>query len=229
MVIDSDLPPLRAGSLPLIGDNLALDFADAESGRGFASHQNHLRDAAKVLDWLDHARALSPDQAQWLRPRSGPRRSCRRPARERSRAALRHSRRRRSDRSGLRAAASLAREPFRPIRAPHQSRLAQARDRRLRLALERARRAGEAALGTIALAAVDFYEGEFSRIKECGGRASAGFYTHKREQPPSMVRDGGLRQSREAKAARCPEARRLTKLLLALLAAGLLAGCSPAI
>ena len=190
MVIDSDLPPSRAGSLPLIGDNLALDFANTESGRGFASHQNHLRDAAKVLDWLDHARALSPDQARMAAGRDlGPRRSCRRPARERSRAALRHSRRRRSDRSGLRAAASLAREPFRPIRAPHQSRLAQARDRRLRLALERARRAGRSgARHDRARRRRALYRG---RVQPHQGmrrsRMRLALLRHKQEQSPSVV------------------------------------------
>ena len=41
--------PSRAGSLPLIADDLALDFANTESGRGFPSHQNHLREAANVV------------------------------------------------------------------------------------------------------------------------------------------------------------------------------------
>src|SRR5271165_5967228 len=73
MVMDSDHSPSRAGVLPLVGDNLALDFANTESGRGFASHQNHLRDATNVLDWLEHARALSPDERQWLRAQASAR------------------------------------------------------------------------------------------------------------------------------------------------------------
>ena len=62
-----DLPPSRAGSLPLIADDLALDFANTESGRGFPSHQNHLRDAANVADWLAHAKVLPAEEADWLR------------------------------------------------------------------------------------------------------------------------------------------------------------------
>src|SRR5260370_25447491 len=61
-----ETPPSRAGSLPLIADDLALDFANTESGRGFPSHQNHLRDAGNVAEWLRHANALSVDEVQWL-------------------------------------------------------------------------------------------------------------------------------------------------------------------
>src|ERR1700680_2838505 len=67
MVSESDLSPSRAGVLPLVASNLALDFANTESGRGFASHQNHLRDASNLLDWLAHANALPPDTVQLLR------------------------------------------------------------------------------------------------------------------------------------------------------------------
>ena len=66
-VTQPELPPSRAGSLPLIGDDLALDFANTESGRGFPSHQNHLREAANVVDWLSHAKALPAEEAEWLR------------------------------------------------------------------------------------------------------------------------------------------------------------------
>ena len=68
-VISLDLPPSRAGSLPLVADDLALDFANTESGRGFASHQNHLREAANVADWLGHAKVLGIEEADWLRRR----------------------------------------------------------------------------------------------------------------------------------------------------------------
>ena len=44
-VISPDLSPSRAGSLALIADDLALDFANTESGRGFPSHENHFREA----------------------------------------------------------------------------------------------------------------------------------------------------------------------------------------
>ena len=50
--------------------NLALDFANTESGRGFSSHQNHFREAGNVVEWLGHAKALPADEADWLRARS---------------------------------------------------------------------------------------------------------------------------------------------------------------
>ena len=57
-VMSPQASPSRAGSLPLVADDLALDFANTESGRGLASHQNHLREAANVADWLGHAKVL---------------------------------------------------------------------------------------------------------------------------------------------------------------------------
>src|SRR5579863_6824847 len=71
MVIPST--PSRAASLPLIADDLALDFANTESGRGFPSHQNHLREAANVVDWLRHAETMPPGEADWLGERVGAR------------------------------------------------------------------------------------------------------------------------------------------------------------
>jgi predicted RNA-binding Zn ribbon-like protein len=65
-VSKSASPASRAGSLPLIADDLALDFANTESGRGFASHENHLREANHVAQWLKHAKALPADDAEWL-------------------------------------------------------------------------------------------------------------------------------------------------------------------
>src|SRR5271170_6806319 len=65
-VSPSKLPPSRAGSLPLIADDLALDFANTESGRGFPSHENHLSEAQHVALWLKHAKAVSPEDADWL-------------------------------------------------------------------------------------------------------------------------------------------------------------------
>jgi predicted RNA-binding Zn ribbon-like protein len=57
----------RAGSLTLIGGELALDFANTSSGRGWATHQEHLRSAVNVVDWADHAHIVSPEDADWLR------------------------------------------------------------------------------------------------------------------------------------------------------------------
>ena len=68
-VMSPEPPPSRAGSLPLIADDLALDFANTESGRGFPSHQNHLREAGNVVDWLRHAEALPAEDADWLAKR----------------------------------------------------------------------------------------------------------------------------------------------------------------
>ena len=65
-VITSAPPPSRAGSLDLIADDLALDFANTESGRGFPSHENHLREARHVAQWLKHAKALPAEDADWL-------------------------------------------------------------------------------------------------------------------------------------------------------------------
>ena len=58
--------PSRAGSLDLIADDLALNFANTESGRGFPSHQNHFREAANVVAWLRHAKALPVEDTDWL-------------------------------------------------------------------------------------------------------------------------------------------------------------------
>lgn len=57
----------RAGCLPLIGGALALDFANSESGRGYPAHRDHLREARHVADWLEHAGALAPEDADRLR------------------------------------------------------------------------------------------------------------------------------------------------------------------
>ena len=61
-VTPPDLPS-RAGSLDLIADDLALNFANTESGRGFPSHQNHFREATNVAEWLRHAKALPVQEA----------------------------------------------------------------------------------------------------------------------------------------------------------------------
>src|SRR5450631_1563903 len=66
MTVTSPDPPSRAGSLDLIADDLALDFANTESGRGFPSHQNHFREAANVVEWLRHAKALPVEEVDWL-------------------------------------------------------------------------------------------------------------------------------------------------------------------
>ena len=64
------LPPStesRAGSLALVGGELALDFANTASGRGSADHKDHIRSADNLLEWARHARALGPADGDWLR------------------------------------------------------------------------------------------------------------------------------------------------------------------
>ena len=58
--------PSRAGSLPLIGSELALDFTNTSSGRGGLMHKEHLRSADDVVAWARHARVLTPADGQWL-------------------------------------------------------------------------------------------------------------------------------------------------------------------
>ncbi|MDQ0471573.1 CGNR zinc finger domain-containing protein [Labrys wisconsinensis] len=52
--------PSRAGSLPLIGSEIAFDFTNTASGRGHESQQDHLRCGADVVVWARHARVLAP-------------------------------------------------------------------------------------------------------------------------------------------------------------------------
>jgi len=67
MVIQPPLPPSRAATVTLLGGELALDFANTESGRGHASHQDHLQAPGDVADWLGHAKAIGSEEALWLR------------------------------------------------------------------------------------------------------------------------------------------------------------------
>src|SRR5271156_5172228 len=60
-------PAAPRGALALIGGELALDFANTSSGRGWPTHREHLRSAADIVDWADHARALPPEDAAWMR------------------------------------------------------------------------------------------------------------------------------------------------------------------
>ncbi|MGD0722616.1 MAG: CGNR zinc finger domain-containing protein [Roseiarcus sp.] len=57
----------RAGSLALVGGELAFDFANTASARGSPSRQDHLRSAENVVEWARHARALGPADGEWLR------------------------------------------------------------------------------------------------------------------------------------------------------------------
>ena len=173
MTVIPQTSPSRAGSLPLIADDLALDFANTESGRGFPSHQNHFRAAGNVVEWLRHAKALPVEDAEWLRKRVSEREDL---AEDLLVTAVE-----------LRAAihdigAALGRHAKPPetalasLSALHARFVAKAE---LAPSVMSCRwlwslRASpvEAALGPIALAAVRlFTEGDFHRIRECGGHA----------------------------------------------------------
>jgi predicted RNA-binding Zn ribbon-like protein len=171
-VTSLDLPS-RAGSLPLIADDLALDLANTESGRGFPSHQNHFREATNVVEWLRHSKALPVEEADWLRKRVA----------ERADLA-----------ADLLAQAVVLRDAIHDIglalghRAkPPEPALASLSALHSRCVAKAELAPGalscrwtwsvraspvEAALGPIALAAVRlFTEGDFDRIRECGGHA----------------------------------------------------------
>ena len=66
MVTHQPLPPSRAATVTLLGGELALDFANTESGRGHESHQDHLQAPGDVAAWLSHAKAIGPDESRWL-------------------------------------------------------------------------------------------------------------------------------------------------------------------
>jgi predicted RNA-binding Zn ribbon-like protein len=171
-VISPDLPS-RAGSLDLIADDLALNFANTESGRGFPSHQNHFLKAANVVEWLSHANAMSIEDAEWLGKRVA----------ERADLAV-----------DLLAQATELRAAIHGIGAalgrhaqPPEASLASLSALHARCVAKAELAPGvmsfrwqwsvrvapiEAALGPIALAAVRlFTEGDFDRIRECGGHA----------------------------------------------------------
>ena len=165
--------PSRAGSLDLIADDLALNFANTESGRGFPSHQNHFLEAANVVEWLRHAKALPVEETDWLQAHVA----------------------KRADLAGdLLATAVELRDAVHDIgvalghRAkPLEAALASLSALHARCVAKAELAPGvascrwqwsvrvspvEAALGPIALAAVRlFTEGDFGRIRECGGHA----------------------------------------------------------
>jgi len=169
----SQHPPSRAGSLPLIADDLALDFANTESGRGFPEHENHFREAGNVVEWLRHAKALPVADADWLRKRVSERADLAQDLLARAielRVAI-HD-----------VGAALGRRAKPPeaalanLSALHARFVAKAELRPGALACEwffSVRSSPvEAALGPVALAAVRlFTEGDFDRIRECGGHA----------------------------------------------------------
>jgi predicted RNA-binding Zn ribbon-like protein len=61
------LPPSRAGSLDLVGGELAWDFTNTSSARGSAAHQEHLRDFDTLMQWAEHARIMPPSDCAYAR------------------------------------------------------------------------------------------------------------------------------------------------------------------
>jgi len=166
-------PPSRAGSVALIACDLALNFANSESGRGFPSHQDHLRAPAHVADWLEHAGVLDAAATAELRARLAADPAL-------AEALLAEARRLRDDVHAVAVAiAHRARPPaaaLDDLAALHARWLAAARlahdgaRHRWRWRLADAPLA--AALGPVALAAVSLVaERDPVRIKECGGVA----------------------------------------------------------
>ena len=167
------LPPSRAASLPLVGGSLALDFANTESGRGTDLHQNHLRDAENVADWIAHASAAPAEEIERLRAElaENPGRGERLLA---SALALRSAIQ--DVGSAIAAGAAPPDAALRDLSILHARFLscatlvADGRVCRWVWSVEVA--PVEAALGPIALAAVRlFTEGDVSRIKRCDGHA----------------------------------------------------------
>ncbi|MGD0640144.1 MAG: CGNR zinc finger domain-containing protein [Roseiarcus sp.] len=172
-VISPAAPESRAASLPLVGGALALDFANTESGRGFPTHRDHLREARHVADWLQHAGALAPDEAEWLRGQAAARPDL-------AAALLTRAKALREDVGEIfRAVARGATAPAGPtsdLTAFHAgclacSALAPSHDGYVWRWPLRASPI-EAALGPIALSAVTLLSrGDLSRIKQCAGVA----------------------------------------------------------
>ena len=173
MVISTSLPPSRAGAVALIAGDLALNFANSESGRGFPTHQDHLQAPAHVADWLEHAGALDASTATELRVAVAADPAF-------AEALLAEARRLRDDVHSVAAAIAHRAGPpaaaLDDLAALHAHWLTAAK-----LAPEGSRLAWRwrfadaplaAALGPVALAAVSLVaERDPQRIKECGGVA----------------------------------------------------------
>jgi predicted RNA-binding Zn ribbon-like protein len=181
MVIEPDLPPSRASSVTLLGGELALDFANTESGRGHVSHQDHLQQPRDVADWLEHAKAVAPPEAAWLRA-EGERRS------DVGEALLARARALRQDIHAIAAAIARKRPPeaaaLERLNAFHGACLACGMLRPAGSAFHWAwdiqTRPIEAALGPITMSAISILTGlDLARVKECGGEHCGWiFYDH---------------------------------------------------
>ena len=61
--------PSRAGSLSLIGEAIALDFANTASGRSGPERLDHLREPEHVVAWAEHVGIVDTDTAVRIRKR----------------------------------------------------------------------------------------------------------------------------------------------------------------
>ena len=174
MTVTSPDLPSRAGSLDLIADDLALNFANTESGRGFPSHQNHFREATNVVDWLRHAKALPLEETDRLQEARDRECAISPPISWAQAVALRGAIHGIGVALGHRAKppeAALASLSALHARCVAKAELAPG-VASCRWTWSIAVSPVEAALGPIALAAVRlFTEGDFHRIRECGGHA----------------------------------------------------------
>lgn len=172
-VIDSTPFISRAASLALVGGNFALDFANTESGRGTDRRQDHLRQTENVVAWLEHAGSLSTVEAEELRIAVSS-------SAGRAHDLLARALELRGAIHDVGAAIGAGRPPpssaLAALATLHVGFLGRAvllastEACRWRWTIETA--PVEAALGPIALEAVRlFTEGDFSRIKQCGGDA----------------------------------------------------------
>jgi predicted RNA-binding Zn ribbon-like protein len=173
MTVSTSPSSTRAGSLPLIADDLALDFANTESGRGFPSHEDHLHEPQHVAQWLKHAKALPAEDANWLRDQISKRADLADDLLTQA-IALReaiHDIGATLGRRGKPPEVSLAKLSALHARFVAKATLAPGV---LSCSWRWSLRAApvEASLGPIALAAVRlFTEGDLHRIRECGGHA----------------------------------------------------------
>ncbi len=56
----------RAGSLPLVGSEIAFDLTNTSSGRGGSRHLDHLKIPDDVIRWAQHSRVINPAEAAWM-------------------------------------------------------------------------------------------------------------------------------------------------------------------
>jgi predicted RNA-binding Zn ribbon-like protein len=67
MIAGQPQPASRAGSLPLVGGVLALDFCNTTSGRGTEARLEHLRTTEDLFAWARHAAILDATTETQLR------------------------------------------------------------------------------------------------------------------------------------------------------------------